>query len=297
MEDESNVMLAEAKIEISRNELRERKMTKNHALTLVESTGNELTTEALAMKKLHELNQVKWQIKKKAKNTIHSIMLKKASELEMKYQDSNGNLIPVSSCKDIGLSWKQDPCRSNAEKMFDIMYGQFEKNSIYWREIMEKEIMDELNLKYIDNTTFRNKESGCVSKIITTAKMEIIKNINRAGLLQHGKTIVLSNPRGTGKKRKRRNPGVFMDCFVRSTGKTETSISEVEVRMSRLLLNMLFNFHMFTYCFCFSKHSCVEKDSSEPVNKDCSIACEFDDYSDDTSDEADMIQKEVRDTG
>ena len=165
----------------------------------------------------------------------------------MKYEDTSCNLIPVSNYKDIGLCWKQDTSRKNAVKMFDILFGQFEKSSVYWRENMEKEIMSELKIKYSDNTTFRHKESGCVSKLITSAKSEIIKNINRAGLLHHGKTIGVSHRRSDYHKKKRRKPGVFMDHFVRSKGMVETCCSELKVRVSSLFLNMRLPFHALTY--------------------------------------------------
>jgi hypothetical protein len=247
MEADTHVISTHVRKEIGRNELTEKKITKNHALTLVESTGNELTTEALAMKKLHELNESKQQIKNVAKNIISTMIIKRASELDVKYEDTSGNLIPVSSYQDVGMSWKQNTSKRNAVKMFDILFGQFEISSIHWRAHMEKEIMNELKIKYSDNTVFRNKESGCVSKIITLAKNEIIRNINRQGKLFHGKSIGVANPKGTGKKAKRRTPGAFMDSFVRSNGTTETCQSDLKVRMSILFLNMRLPFHVLTY--------------------------------------------------
>jgi hypothetical protein len=230
---------------IGRNEVAVKKLKLNHALTLIESTGNEFANEALAMRKLHELTESKTQIKNLAKNLLLESMMKRASELEVKYADTNGNLFPVTTYSEIGQAWKQNASKANASKLYDIMYGHFEKGSIYWREQMEKEIMNKLKIKYSDNTIFCNKETGCVSKIITTAKNEIIKNINRAGLLHHGKRVGISNARGEGKKKKRRKHGVFMDCFVRAPVKKSGS-SDSKVRMSRYFLNMWLTFHVLT---------------------------------------------------
>jgi len=237
MEDQSLQITISRKREIGKNQYTEKRMSVKHALTLVQSTGNDLETEALAMKKLQDLRVEKQAIKNKAKQYLYTAILKKASELEMIYKDTAGDSIPVSNHKEISLSWKQDPSDSNAKILFEILFGQFERQSCYWRERMETEIMNELNLKYKeDDTKAHINQTGCVSKLITCAKTEIVKNINRVGKAHHGRSIGIANEKGTGKKSKRRKMGDFMKCFVKTKVKTEPCGSDLKVRKNMYLM-------------------------------------------------------------
>jgi len=216
---------------IRRNQYSVGPMTVSHATTFVISSGNDYETEALAMSKLEQLNCEKKSIKIKAKQYLLLAIQRKASELRMTYTNSVGDTLPVCNHKDISLSWKQDYTVKNAQNMYELMYGQFETRSIYWRYELEKELMNDLNLEYrADATDSTSTQTGCISKLITAAKTEIIKNMNKIGKNEHGQSIGIANERGKGKKKKRRKMGEFMECFVRGTGSNTRKVIDLKVR-------------------------------------------------------------------
>jgi len=222
--------------EIGRNQYTERRMTLCHAKTLVTYSGNDHETEALAMQKLEELNIEKQSIKNKAKQYFYLEMQRKASQIGMKYKNSSGDVLPVSNYKDIALSWKQDHSDKNAQNMYELMYGQFEKRSPYWRSELEIELMHDLNLKYNaeENDEISNN-TGCISKLITAAKTEVVKTMNSVGKNFHGRSIGIANKRGSGKKKKRRKMGEFMQCFLKGTRNNDQEC-DFKVRTAYMLL-------------------------------------------------------------
>lgn len=207
---------------ISRDRFKVTKMDRSHAFVQLGSLPDRISIqdkEARAVRLLKDIEREKLEVKEAAKELFTIQIIKLAQAKCMTYM-TGGFVLPVASLKDLASSWSQDCSNLNAERLWYVLYGQFEV-TVYWRQDIERQIMSQFHWEYQSRpgeSELNRTSGGCVGKMVTQAKTEIIKNVNRLGKSVHGKRVGVSNKKNEGRKQGRRKMGQFDISFVQSTG-------------------------------------------------------------------------------
>jgi hypothetical protein len=90
-----------------------------------------------------------WATKK-----LRSKMLEWAHALNL---TANGNR--VNKCADVSKSWETDPCDTNAKKMYEIMFGDFEGSNAAWSHEWELEVLKEHWREHVKEHSSRRREA------------------------------------------------------------------------------------------------------------------------------------------
>jgi hypothetical protein len=86
----------------------------------------------------------------------------------------------VNKYADISKAWETDPCDTNAKKMYEIMFGDFEGSNAAWSHEWELEFLKEHRREYVkEPSKEEDKKIGCYRAQITMCKIAQVKNINR----------------------------------------------------------------------------------------------------------------------
>ena len=156
----------------------------NHVRCLEGMSAVDATHEQLA-KLGQDLDNERAICRKWAGEAIAKLMIQTAKELGLK----NKRERPVCVFSDIGESWAADKSRVNQVKLFEIMFGMFDKHRD-WSLRLEREFMYAHNVGYSEVPSPRKK--GCYERIISYMKTGKVKNINQAALKTHGLQIRIS---------------------------------------------------------------------------------------------------------
>ena len=119
-------------------------------------------------------------------------------------------------------SWATDGSIENGKKIWYVLFGCFDTHH-NWEGELEEKFMTEFKWMYKDIPEDANKRSrrqkGCVAKIISSAKNEIVKLVNEAVSAEkmHGRVITITRPTNLVKQApdKRRIRGCFYDWCIR----------------------------------------------------------------------------------
>ena len=120
----------------------------------------------------------------------------------------NGKGMIVNKFRDIGESWATDWSSENQERLFQVMFGMYDRD-LQWSLRLEQEFMNLHNIAYSETPSPRRK--GCYERIIASMKTCKVKSINRAP--SHGLMIRISRDPCTinDKNRYHKRPrGVFV---------------------------------------------------------------------------------------
>ena len=117
----------------------------------------------------------------------------------------------VKRWDDIGSVWKKDGGEVNQKRLYHIMHGVFERETMWngnsWQQCAEEEFMNEQNIKYPSedvNAAGKNKRkrtSTGIQQIIMNERNEANKLINNRTRKSHGLCITIK--RIDGKRRKK----------------------------------------------------------------------------------------------
>ena len=176
---------------------------------------------------LDEEVETEYQVREKLKKELKDWSRNRIRQIQ--YEEAINQGMNISSWEDIGHSWQHDDSAENQERMFQIMYGVFERDSKWpygktWSSKLEEEFMREYNLRYdrpepLRKASRRRTPAG-IEDIIKTERPELNKLLNLRTKMDnsHGKMIVAigrvgkSSRQPNGIKRKK---GVFYSEFIR----------------------------------------------------------------------------------
>jgi ribosomal protein L17 len=154
------------------------------------------------------LNKEREHAREWATERVKVRMLNKAMQLNMTYEGRR-----VSKFVDIGSSWGGDNSDCNARKAYIVMFGDYEGASAKWSMSLEKEYMEELGREYYKTGEERGTEKrGCYEKIITKAKTNTVRLLNRRSKLK----ILMSKP--SSKKDDEKDPSMDPNLNRRRVG-------------------------------------------------------------------------------
>jgi hypothetical protein len=153
------------------------------------------------------------QLKKSIKETAHSYLIKDILMTSKAVMLQDGTPIPSRSIDDLCEIWAKNS--NMAEQMWTILVKRYEDMGD-WELKFEEEVMASLNLEYVEEDTMEETQQmaskdvyglvihrkksrirgnkGCVAKVLTLVKRDIIKQFNRASSITHGNTITSVNP-------------------------------------------------------------------------------------------------------
>lgn len=216
----------EPPLPISMFRLTTSKQTLAHARTVMSPCAPEEGAEK-AKELLEKLQLEKTSVMNLARLLLSEMIVEKARELELQKTPGGAR---VSVIKDVGTCWANDGGLENADKVWTCLYGQFDL-SPSWLEDMEAKVLQQHNWIYDSTTTKGEKNcgpkyTGCISKIITSVRRGLLRNVNNNGRDAHGKHFRISEK----SREKRRRPGVFLPAvMVVDTNASSTADATVEV--------------------------------------------------------------------
>lgn len=182
----------------------------NHARTIL---GTDATDHQVEMMEKTIVTDRR-QLVEFAKVNLRKQMLVCAVGMKMKVRDktSPDGWCPVQTFDQIGESWKDDGSLENCEKLFNVMYQQYDNYPHLVTDIEEAFMRG--RFEYTTPPTGRKK--GCVFDIIASQRQSLKRLINGRSATTHGRTISISRkgapPEARYLKRKR---GVFSLEFVK----------------------------------------------------------------------------------
>ncbi len=156
------------------------------------------------------------QLKKNIEETVHSYLIQDIFMNSKMITLPDGAGVPTRRIDDLCDLWSQNP--SIVEQLWNVLVKRYEDMG-EWELKFEREVMDSLNMEYLEENTseeiliaelkdregnvtkiIHRKKSiirgnkGCVAKLVTLVKRDIIKQFNRAASSTHGITITSVNP-------------------------------------------------------------------------------------------------------
>jgi hypothetical protein len=121
------------------------------------------------------LDKERKDVREWASKRLKSQMLSRAHTLNLEVEG-----VRVNKFSDISKSWDKDQRDSNAKKMYEILYGDFEGANVSWSLDWEKEFLAEHGREYIKEANKDDdKKIGCYRSIITGKKIAEVKMITR----------------------------------------------------------------------------------------------------------------------
>jgi hypothetical protein len=100
---------------------------------------------------------------------------------------------PINKLDQVANAWAEDA--SLMSELWQCCFGSFWRQ-LDWENSLEKLVMKKMQFKYLDDENFqkegteRRGNKGCVAKLATSAKKDIVKRINRKTRKTHGKMLV-----------------------------------------------------------------------------------------------------------
>jgi hypothetical protein len=156
------------------------------------------------------------QLKKNIKETMHSYIIQDILRTRTSLTLQDGTPIPNRRMDDLCEVWSNNA--GMAECMWNVLIKWYEDIG-EWELTFEKEVMDSLSLEYVEENDGEQKlraeskdkygnvtkviqwkksrirgNKGCIAKVATQVKRDIIEQFNRASSATHGLTITSVNP-------------------------------------------------------------------------------------------------------
>ena len=134
--------------------------------------------------------------------------------------------LPVDSLGDLKRVWRKDGSDATAEKMFQVLYGVFDRDPA-WSKRLETEYMEDFaSVEY----SKEGSTVGCFEALITHKKSALVVSVNNATKKSHGRRINISRPKSMindDNKFDKREKGTFMNRFA-TTAKGSSSSTNSE---------------------------------------------------------------------
>lgn len=170
---------------ISRNFFNaEKKISRDHAIAFnIQGNLGYDIEDNIAMENIKQLiSNTRQRFKDYIQGALEDQIKKECTNSNITYQGQ-----PITKLKNLGKAWAEDA--NIGDKVWKAVCGTFE-NAFDWDTNMEQEAMDCLNFKYIEEGnkkgTDRRGNKGCVAKLATKIKRDMLKSINRQGKKTHG---------------------------------------------------------------------------------------------------------------
>ena len=188
--ENSQLLPADSRKLIDRNEIPHKRVTKEHILSLLGAgllQGNPAEVESLYVKRYGFVQCIKADLRHFAATQISHLMLEVAVDRKMLFDRRI-----VNSFRQVLHSWKfGNPTSQQCETIFHVTYGWFDKNRT-WNYDMETNFLKSRNMMYIDEASddFAQLESnlkmGCIARLCAEVKNDIVRQIRKVGLQTHG---------------------------------------------------------------------------------------------------------------
>ena len=195
---------------IGYQEIPNKRCTRQHAAQQCPDNSTDETVH----KKQDELETCRKQVIALCKQHVIKMFLAAAKSKDLRVQ-CGATKIQVPNFESIGMSWKEDCSLRNAEKVWWVLYGQFD-NNVSWITNLENVVLDTCAFQYKNEEGFTKlmknqaRKTSNIAKIIMYCRSELRKNIKRRGLREHGNDLEASNTaRGTKRKK-----GEFQERFI-----------------------------------------------------------------------------------
>ena len=187
---------------------------------------------------LEQMKTFKRDVKGQARIEIKKIMVQAAKNTNMRRFDAE----KVQTYREICNVWKYWNMNNDPHlpmKMFYVMYGWFDQN-LDWSKQLETKYMFDNNMKYQKSKgqkkeTKHKEKLDAVRMLFTIVKNDHVKMINKRSLATHNMKITKTIRDGSGKnsesKRKRRKKGKYQDsiltfhCTIKNIKKENHKIS------------------------------------------------------------------------
>jgi len=132
------------------------------------------------------------KVKSWARTVLSNKLVVCAQLLKVKGKDG----MLVTDVFGIGESWKHNDSVTNAEKMWNILFGQFDKQH-GWETAMESDFMTEYQWQYkellLKEECHDARNKGCIAKLMSLVKGELVKNVNKRSKKGHDKHLIKSS--------------------------------------------------------------------------------------------------------
>lgn len=97
----------------------------------------------------------------------------------------------VQSFRDVILSYKENKSDDHLKKIWEVAFGWFDTNEGWAKELADR-FMKRYKWEYILENIPDKKRTYCVEQQITLIKVELVKYMNRAAKLAHGRQVGIS---------------------------------------------------------------------------------------------------------
>jgi len=139
--------------------------------------GNVAASKQTVPKMKAKIQGDKDKVKSWAITVLLNRLVVHAQSLNVKGKDG----MVVTNIFGNGESWKHDDSMTNAEKMWNILFGQFNEQH-GWQTTVESEVMTEYQWWYKELVKEEHQDprnKSCIAKLISLVKGELVKNINK----------------------------------------------------------------------------------------------------------------------
>jgi hypothetical protein len=205
------------KLIISRKYIPRVKCTLDHARSVACAGAAELIVSE-TRKFVDKLRQ---ELLSRIRMEIKLLMLRVAKKERMVYKKKTR----VAKFDNIGLSWQQDSSIGNCKILFVVLYGWFDIN-LGWAKNIEDKLMKDMKLEYDEVGGDKRGDIGCIEWLINHCKRELVKLINARSSTSHGMKITITRKRGTintENRFKKRQKGAFYADFVKGASQMLSS--------------------------------------------------------------------------
>ena len=186
-----------------------------HAEKCIEP-GENITTE----EKRNKIIEIKRDAKDWFSDEIKTIILISVRKHRLSYMKVIKGKIErkcVSQFKEVREVIKQNTSIDFMEKLFYVLYGWFDENES-WSRDLEKRYMEENCYNYTRDRSSSHtaRDKGCFEPLATAIKSDYVKSYQDIGKKNHGRYLSISTPSVEGWTRNKRILGKFYKEFVRS---------------------------------------------------------------------------------
>ena len=191
-------------------------ITSIHATAELGRLGIEPTTAAIADMMATMLNHRK-SLKSWAQNQIQHMMCNEATHQQVTLCEGKTEKV-VKAYKDITAAFKAAISDADFEKIWQVAFGSFDRKGRWQKELADT-FMSTHGWEYILDNVPSNKRTYCVEQQVSQIKVDLIKGLNDAAQLTHGRQVRISRfPAQITEKTKyeKRTKAVFRPQYIAS---------------------------------------------------------------------------------
>ena len=163
------------------------KVTANHASAELGRSGIHPTPQ-LINKTIEEIVAARGAVKAWARHQLQQMMFVEATRQGLTHGPRKAK---VKSMKDIMAAFREDGSEAQLQQIWEVAFGTFDRNP-GWAKKLADEFMSDRGWMYITENLPANKKKYCVEQEISLIKVELVKGLNKAVALTHGKTVRIS---------------------------------------------------------------------------------------------------------